>query len=108
MESFSFICPVCGQPLGREENTFRCKTGHSFDRARSGYVNLLLSGGKHAKIPGDNKQMVLSRRAFLEKGFYRPMADALCRETAEELNGLSSPAVLDAGCGEGYYPALLY
>lgn len=108
METFSFICPVCGKKLFREGNALRCETGHSFDRARSGYVNLLLSGGKHAKIPGDNKQMVLSRRAFLEKGFYRPMADALCRETAEELNGLSSPAVLDAGCGEGYYTALLY
>ncbi len=109
MEEFSFTCPVCGNVLYRTENSLQCEKGHSFDRARSGYVNLLLSGGKHAKIPGDNKQMVASRRDFLEKGFYRPMADRLCREVVKELENTGlSPTVLDAGCGEGYYTSLLY
>lgn len=37
----SFICPVCGQPLFAEEKRYFCPKGHSFDRAKSGYVNLL-------------------------------------------------------------------
>ena len=32
------ICPVCAAPLTREEHAFRCPNGHSFDRARQGYV----------------------------------------------------------------------
>ena len=34
-----------------EWGSFACPKGHSFDRAKSGYVNLLLPGGKHAKLP---------------------------------------------------------
>ena len=105
---FLFNCPVCGQPLSLDGNSFRCPSGHSFDRARSGYVNLLLPDGKHAKLPGDNRQMVNARREFLEKGFYRPMADALCRELVRELEGKDTLTLLDAGCGEGYYTRLVY
>ena len=38
-----FICPVCGEPLILRENTYICTLSHSFDRAKSGYVNLLRS-----------------------------------------------------------------
>ena len=31
-----------------------CAQGHTFDMARSGYVNLLPANRKHAKNPGDN------------------------------------------------------
>lgn len=105
---FSFTCPVCGQKLTLDGNSFRCPSGHSFDCARSGYVNLLLPDGKHAKLPGDNRQMVNARREFLEKGFYRPMADALCQELVRELTGKDHLTLLDAGCGEGYYTRLAY
>ncbi len=91
-----------------EGNCFRCGKGHCYDKARSGYVNLLLSGSKNSKSPGDNKQMVNARRDFLDKGFYRPMADAFCREVVRELGGLSEVNLLDAGCGEGYYTGRLY
>ena len=105
---FLFSCPVCGQPLSLDGNSFRCPSGHSFDRARSGYVNLLPPDGKHAKLPGDNRQMVNARREFLEKGFYRPMADALCHELVRELESKKDLTLLDAGCGEGYYTRLVY
>lgn len=107
-QQFLFNCPVCEQLLSLDGNSFRCPSGHSFDRARSGYVNLLLPDGKHAKLPGDNRQMVNARREFLEKGFYRPMADALCRELVRELEHKKSLTLLDAGCGEGYYTRLVY
>ena len=51
------ICPVCAAPLAREERAFRCRNGHSFDRARQGYVHL--AGSRH---PGDTKPMLQARR----------------------------------------------
>ena len=42
--------------------------GHSFDVARQGYVHLLPVNKMHAKLPGDSREMVESRRRFLEGG----------------------------------------
>ena len=94
------VCPVCGKGLRHSEKEYRCDNRHSFDIARQGHVNLLVVQQKHSLNPGDTREQVLSRRAFLEGGFYKPIANALC-ETAKEL-GAKSP-VLDVGCGEGYY-----
>ena len=96
----NFLCPICGQPLQRREKEYVCENRHSFDIARQGYVNLLTVQQKRSLHPGDTREQVLSRRAFLEGGFYAPIADALCK-TALEL-GAEGP-VLDVGCGEGYY-----
>ena len=49
-----FICPVCGEKLEITGNTYLCSKGHSFDRAKSGYVNLLLSKHIGKTIHGDN------------------------------------------------------
>lgn len=96
-----FCCPLCGGPLAEEPRALRCPAGHCFDRAKEGYVHLLPVGQKHSKAPGDDKGMVAARRAFLDRGWYQPLRDMLCR-LAVELAG-PSPVVLDAGCGEGYY-----
>ena len=98
-----FRCPLCGAPLAEERKTLRCLNGHAFDRAKEGYVNLLPANQKHSKAPGDDKGMVSARRAFLEKGWYLPLREALCRLAAAETG--SAPDVLDVGCGEGYYTA---
>ena len=92
-------CPVCAGELTREDRVFRCPQGHSFDVARQGYVNLLTVGQKHSKSPGDTKEQVLARRAFLSGGYYAPIAEVLCRLVLP----LRPKAVVDAGCGEGYY-----
>ena len=96
------ICPVCGSQLNKAERTYRCCNNHSFDLARQGYVNLLTVQQKHSLNPGDTREQVLSRRAFLEAGFYAPIAETLT-ETARKL-GISGE-ILDVGCGEGYYSA---
>ena len=98
------LCPICGSTLQQIEKTFRCGNGHSFDIARQGYVNLLPVQQKHSLNPGDTREQVLSRRGFLEAGFYQPIADALCRAAAEM--GVTGP-ILDVGCGEGYYSSLV-
>ena len=98
------LCPICGEILDRVEKQYRCGNGHSFDLARQGYVNLLPVQQKRSLNPGDTREQVLGRRAFLETGCYEPISNAL-NETAKAL-GASGP-ILDVGCGEGYYSARL-
>ena len=97
-------CPICAEELTRVDRQYLCNNRHSFDIARQGYVNLLTVQQKHSLNPGDTREQVLSRRAFLEAGYYAPIAEALCA-TARDL-GISGP-ILDVGCGEGWYSAQL-
>ena len=94
-----FVCPKCKGALTLIENTKKCDSGHSYDRAKAGYYNLLLGvgGGTH----GDNSDMVEARREFLSSGYYRPLADRIVALVLA--NTQKNGAVLDAGCGEGYY-----
>ncbi len=98
------FCPICGNELNQAERSYSCANRHSFDMARQGYVNLLTVQQKHSLNPGDTREQVLSRRAFLEEGHYAPIAQTLI-DTAKEL-GAEGP-ILDIGCGEGYYSARL-
>lgn len=96
----TFLCPLCGKPLAKEDHSYVCESRHSFDIARQGYVNLLPVQQKKSLHPGDTKEQVLSRREFLDAGFYQPIADAVC-QTVKDCQG----PILDVGCGEGYYGA---
>lgn len=100
----NLLCPVCGEPLNLTDRQYRCIRNHSFDMARQGYVNLLTVQQKHSLNPGDTREQVLSRREFLEAGFYAPIAETLI-QTAKELD--ISGQILDVGCGEGWYSAQL-
>lgn len=71
------ICPICGSKLNRLDKSLVCAGHHCFDIARQGYVNLLTVQQKHSLHPGDTREQVLSRRAFLEAGYYAPIAEAL-------------------------------
>ncbi len=95
------ICPICQEKLKAEEKRAVCPNGHSFDRAKEGYFNLLMATGKGGH--GDDKAMLLARRAFLERGYYEHLLLALEQEISARFpeNGV----FLDAGCGEGYYTA---
>lgn len=98
-----FICPVCGGALSSDGSRAFCEKGHSFDYARNGVLNLLLSNGPKQKTHGDNRKMIRSRRAFLDRGYYRPLLDKLA-ETLLRLDP-DGGRVLDAGCGECWYTA---
>jgi 23S rRNA (guanine745-N1)-methyltransferase len=73
--------------------------------AAAGYTHLLPANQKNSKNPGDDKAMVAARTAFLDAGYYTPLREALCAVTTEALEGKTDCAVLDCGCGEGYYTA---
>lgn len=96
----NLLCPICGENLNLQDRRNVCPKNHSFDIARQGYVNLLCVEQKHSRCPGDTRLQVLSRREFLDGGFYAPIAETLI-QTARQL-GISG-TVLDVGCGEGYY-----
>lgn len=104
MESL-FCCPICSSVLTREANRYTCSGGHSFDVARENYVNLLPPNRRHSKTPGDDKEMAAARTRFLEGGWYSPLRDTLC--SLVEQYAPSSPTLLDAGCGEGWYTQAL-
>lgn len=100
-----FVCPVCRESLEQQEGRYACTGGHSFDIAKEGYVNLLPANRQHSKAPGDDKAMAQARTRFLEGGWYGPLRDKLCKLAEEALP--QGGALLDAGCGEGWYTAAL-
>ena len=96
------LCPLCAEPLIRQEKRYCCSAGHSFDIARQGYVNLLPVQQKHSVDPGDTREQVLSRRAFLDTQTYAPILEAVIHQTQK---WGAQGEILDVGCGEGYYGA---
>ena len=79
----------------------RCESGHSFDIAKEGYVNLLRAS-KSGDLIGDDKLSARSRRDFLNKGYYAVLQEELCNIFRQR-----EGKVLDICCGEGYYTAAL-
>jgi 23S rRNA (guanine745-N1)-methyltransferase len=101
-------CPIDGTQLRLQSGgALQCANGHSFDRAREGYYNLLVVQHKASLDPGDSKEMVAARRRILDAGHYAPIANAVrdhvARWALELGEGSHAVNVLDAGCGEGYY-----
>jgi 23S rRNA (guanine745-N1)-methyltransferase len=95
----TFRCPHCDEPLVERDATWTCPSGHTFDRAREGYVNLMVAGRLAGGPSGDDDAMVRARRAVFDGGLYDPVIDAV----AETVAAGRPAAVLDAGCGEGSY-----
>ncbi|HRQ39989.1 MAG TPA: methyltransferase domain-containing protein [Chloroflexota bacterium] len=97
------LCPICAQPLADYRQTWRCPTGHSFDVAREGYVNLRRSHKRLPETVGDAPEMLRARREFLSRGFYEPLSDLINEQVVTAITNQPVPVVVDAGCGEGYY-----
>ena len=102
-----FQCPNCSKSLKKGEKQYFCPNGHNFDIAKKGYVNLLLPSHTGSGTPGDSKEMLQSRRAFLNKGYYENFSNSINDLIAYQLQVNSEKGksfnILDAGCGEGYY-----
>jgi 23S rRNA (guanine745-N1)-methyltransferase len=99
-------CPVCRERTVRSEAGCQCANKHTFDVARQGYVNFLLAHQKNSKEPGDSREMIQSRRRFLDRGHYDRVSDGINDAIAGALPGPERGVVcsiLDAGCGEGFY-----
>jgi len=98
-------CPLCGEPL-TGDTALKCGRNHSFDRAKEGYWHLLPVQSMRTKAPGDSKEMVAARRAFLNAGYYGIFGRALgelCLAYGVPTGADAPLHLLDAGCGEGWY-----
>jgi 23S rRNA (guanine745-N1)-methyltransferase len=95
------LCPVrgCHKALEREERRLVCPRGHSFDVARSGYINLLQPQERRSKKPGDTPATVAARRRLHDRGSTEP----LLRAIAAMAGASRDDVVLDGGCGDGFY-----
>lgn len=95
------LCPVrdCHLALVREGQRVLCARGHSFDVARSGYINLLQPQERRSRQPGDTTTAVAGRRRLHDCGVTAP----LLRAIGEILAASPRESVLDAGCGDGFY-----
>jgi 23S rRNA (guanine745-N1)-methyltransferase len=93
------LCPVrsCHLPLTPDSRRLVCPRNHSFDVARSGYVNLLQPQDRRSRQPGDTPAAIAARRRLHDSGITTPLLQAICTLAAP----VSSDTVLDAGCGEG-------
>ncbi len=90
-------CPFCAADLVAGDAGLTCAKGHSFNRARQGYVDLTAGAVRHE---GDDAGMVAARAAFLDAGHYRFISDALADATPP-LDGL----VVEVGAGTGAHLA---
>jgi len=86
-------------PLARVEQRVVCSRGHSFDVARSGYINLLQPQERRSKQPGDTVAAVKARRRLHDRGVTEPLRHGI----AEIIAASAGDIVLDAGCGDGFY-----
>jgi 23S rRNA (guanine745-N1)-methyltransferase len=95
------LCPVrnCHLPLEREERRLLCPRGHSFDVARSGYINLLQLQDRRSNQAGDTADAVAARRRLHDRGVTAPLLHGI----AEIMAGSPGDIVLEAGCGDGFY-----
>jgi 23S rRNA (guanine745-N1)-methyltransferase len=100
------LCSVrdCRQRLVRDERRMLCPRGHSFDIARSGYINLLQPQERRAKHPGDTADAVAARRRLHDRG----VTERLRLAIAEAIAATPNDVVLDAGCGDGFYLGALH
>jgi 23S rRNA (guanine745-N1)-methyltransferase len=98
MTRVTLLCTVrgCGEALAAEARQLVCPRGHSFDMARSGYVNLLQPQDRRSRTPGDSKEAARARRRFLSRGFAEPLV-------AKIASFAGHGPVLDVGCGEGHH-----
>lgn len=96
--------------LARAVSGVRCGSGHTFDRARQGYLTLF--GPRGRRFAGDTVDQVLARDRVLASGAFDPVADLLAEVARAALlhdgrssgpDGGTGPVVLEAGAGTGYY-----
>ena len=106
-----FICPICHDTLHLDGTSMRCANRHTFDIAKQGYVNLMPAA---KQSPFYNSESFANRARILEAGYYDHIRDAVLDTIQRHigvpadmglagLRGDARPAILDVGCGEGFY-----
>src|SRR5688572_12473339 len=90
----------CGEALIRHDRTYRCPTGHAFDVARTGYLNLLQPQDRRSTAAGDSAASVNARARLLADGIGASILAGIVSRAAS-LDLPPDPVVADLGCGGG-------
>ncbi len=90
----------CGLPLTRRDRAYVCAAGHSFDIARSGYVNLLQPQDRRSPNAGDSKAAVEARAALGRAGVGHAVINAVIDGIAA-LRLADDLTAVDLGSGSG-------
>ncbi len=95
--SVELACTVrgCGARLERAGARWVCAAGHSFDVARSGYLNLLQPQDRRSREPGDTRESIAARGRLWRAGLFDALAERLDERSA------SAGSLADVGCGSG-------
>jgi 23S rRNA (guanine745-N1)-methyltransferase len=88
-------CPHCGTALAIGPDAAACSDGHSFDRSRQGYLNLL---GGPQPANADNAEMLAARGRVLDSGLF----DRVLQLVGTHARG---PRVVEVGSGTAHYLA---
>jgi len=89
----------CHEPLTRAGRTWTCGRGHTFDIAKSGYVNLLQPQDRRSRDAGDTRAAIDARARLLTKGVGRVAVDRVVDVACGLL--ADGGIVVDLGSGSG-------
>jgi len=90
----------CGRPLVLEPRRATCAAGHAFDRARSGYWNLLQPQDRRALAAGDAGEAVAARARSHARGLGAALLARLGELAVEHVPGAGA-VLLELGSGSG-------
>ena len=103
----------CTRPLEPRDRTFVCGAGHSYDIARSGYINLLQPQDRRSPEAGDSRQAIEARASLLAAGIGRTLIEAIANRVGRldigrpeaasttTASTTAAPTIVDLGCGSG-------
>ena len=91
----------CDQPLTRHGPAYACDRGHTFDIARSGYLNLLQPHDRRSRAPGDAAAALDARARLLAAGTGASILAGFVDRAVAALVATPDAVVLDLGCGTG-------
>jgi len=92
----------CEGALAIDGASLRCPRGHTFDRAREGYWNLLQPQDRRSLHAGDRDEAVAARRRWLSRGFASGLLSSL-RDAISHGSMKDGGTAIDVGCGEGTF-----
>jgi 23S rRNA (guanine745-N1)-methyltransferase len=91
----------CGAPLAQRGGAFACRRGHSYDIARSGYLNLLQPQDRRSRAAGDSKAAIEARARLLANGVGRTILNGFV-DRAAALDLPEDAVAVDLGSGGGH------
>jgi 23S rRNA (guanine745-N1)-methyltransferase len=97
--SVSVACPVCSEALLRSGKSYTCQNRHNFELSKEGYLSLLHGRGNYQQM-GDDRLMIQARVRVHRLPAFQELATALAAHCPKLEAGR---AILDIGCGDGFF-----